>query len=218
MERDEQLAHALQRKEIDHTLRVYGWKPAAISIGMNQNIEEFDLERVIAEHLDIVRRPTGGRAILHSQELTYSVVMRAAEIGPREIYRIISNALIRGLRKLGIEAELSGEDAFPDKRMRAPESIPCFSGSAKYEIQYHGKKLVGSAQRRYGDVVLQHGSLLLGDDHLRILDFIKPDSGNIDLVSRTIDAGTILGRAVSFEETAQALRRGFEESLSITFS
>jgi lipoate-protein ligase A len=216
---DESLAREMQGGTTTPTLRVYGWRPPAISIGRNQDIADFDHRKLREEGIDIVRRPTGGRAILHSQELTYSVVMPALTIGPREIYRTVSGALVRGLLLLGIEAELTGNDDLPRKPANDAASVPCFSSSAKYELQYHGKKLVGSAQRRFGNVVLQHGSVLLGKDHLRILDFMKARGVGLGeyLFSRTIDVGTILGRCVSFEEAAEAFKKGFQEALSITF-
>ena len=207
-------------------LRVYGWKPHAVSIGFHQRMEHFDLRALQRAGIDIVRRPTGGRAILHADEITYSVVMPAEGRSPREIYHLISAGLLAALQTLGVEAQLA-DPAEGDERNPAarddPRSVPCFSSSAKYEIQFDGRKLVGSAQRRYGGTVLQHGSVLLGPGHRRIVEFLSSEGRSArprleaDLAKRTIDAGTILNREVPFGEAARALKKGFELACGITF-
>src|SRR5258707_15793715 len=110
MDFDTALAMQFDPSGSDTILRVYGWKPYAISIGVHQAMEDFDRERLTAEGIDIVRRPTGGRAILHAHELTYSVVMNAGDRGVRYAYRYIGTGLLEGLRIMGIPAQLSGTD------------------------------------------------------------------------------------------------------------
>jgi len=223
MEFDEALAHQFNNCSAIPILRVYGWSPPAISLGFNQNIQDFDSSKLTQAGIDIVRRPTGGRAILHAHELTYSVVIRIGEIGPRTIYHFINEGLLRGLEFMGIEAQLSEKSADFRKLYQDKTSIPCFSSSAKSEIQFDGRKLVGSAQRRYGTMILQHGSLLLGPQHRKITDFLAPhveDSREIlegDLNARTTDAETILGKTVSFEEAADCVKQGFEKQYNIIF-
>jgi lipoyl(octanoyl) transferase len=220
---DEAMAEELRNGLRPPTLRLYGWNPPAISLGYNQRAEDFDAEALRRAGIDLVRRPTGGRAILHDRELTYSCVAYLDENGPRALYRSINLCLLAGLKILGIRAELSGSQ--PDFRAlyTEPSSIPCFASSAKDEIQYHGKKLVGSAQRRFGTVVLQHGSLLLGPQHRKIVNFLAPHAqgseGIMDATLRdhTVDAATILGKDVPFDEAAEAVRKGFESTLGISF-
>ncbi|HEV8537629.1 MAG TPA: lipoate--protein ligase family protein [Bacteroidota bacterium] len=205
------------------TLRVYGWQPHAISIGMNQRLEDFDMSKLAAAGIDIVRRPTGGRAILHADELTYSVAMNAGGRSLRELYRFINEGVACGLRLLGIDVQLSGQSHDFRTHYRDLSAIPCFTSSAKDEIHYQQRKLVGSAQRRFGNTILQHGSLLLGSRHRHLIEFL---SGSINgsravilenLDSSSVDAQTILGRVVSYDEAADAVRRGFENACGIEF-
>jgi lipoate-protein ligase A len=220
---DEGLARAVQEGSGRPVLRVYGWNPPAISVGFNQPVEDFDPGLLSRAGIDLVRRPTGGRAILHINELTYSVATQCGEDGPRALYRFLNEGILQGLRSLGIRAELATRDDDFRTLYRDPASIPCFSTSARCEIVSGGRKLVGSAQRRFGRAILQHGSLLLGPEHRSIVDFLaarvreaRPALTDA-LTARTVDAGTLLGRTVSFEEAASAVKKGFEEACGITF-
>ena len=224
MELDEALARQLHAGIGSEVLRVYGWKPHAISIGFNQHADDFDALKLQEAGIDLVQRPTGGRAILHAHELTYCAVVHVKEtFGPRAIYRFINQGLLCGLHLLGIPAELYSGDDDTQKMYRSPSSIPCFTSSAKSEIQFDGRKLVGSAQRRFGSVVLQHGSLLLGPQHRKISKYLSSqvqDSREIiedNLLHHTTDAETILGRSISFEEAAWCIKEGFERECDITF-
>jgi lipoyl(octanoyl) transferase len=220
---DEILARGVGAGKYLPTLRVYAWRPNAISLGFHQNIDEFDLAAIGENGLQIVRRPTGGRAILHADELTYSITMSAEPMGPREIYRWINIGLLRGLETMGINATLARADDPFRSLYRRPDSIPCFASSARSEIQVNGRKLIGSAQRRYGNAILQHGSLLLDSGHRMIVRYL---AAHLDahrkqmettLLEKTTDARMILGRSVSYEEAAAALRKGFSEALGISF-
>ena len=158
-------------------LRLYRWRPWAVSLGYHQREDHLIAERLRADGIDIVRRPTGGRAILHAEELTYSVVMSVAGQGVLHVYNAISRALVRGLRHLDVEVSLQrSQPNFPEAYRHA-SSIPCFASSARYEIEWRGRKLVGSAQRRYladgKEVVLQHGSILCGPAHLNLVDYLR---------------------------------------------
>lgn len=231
MKFDEHLAMLLGEGKIKPTLRVYGWKPYAISIGYNQDEGIFDRGKLKHAGIDLVRRPTGGRAILHAEELTYSVVIFADERNTLEIYSQISRAIVFGLRVLGANVDIERSQVDFLKIYRDISSIPCFSNSARYEIQFKGRKLVGSAQRRYGDVVLQHGSILIGDYHKRLPEFINPSvlsrSGQSDkdavkklvrkLEERTVCLNEILGRDVSFFEVMDAIKIGFEMEFGVKF-
>lgn len=211
------------------TLRLYGWNPYAISIGYNQRRYDLDETKCLMQGIDIVRRPTGGRAILHADELTYSVVMFAEGKSISQIYCDISKALVRGLRTFGADVEYSEVQPDFPHLYRNQNSIPCFANSARHEIQYRGRKLVGSAQRRYAspdgdDVVLQHGSILLGPAHKKLSELVQVESEELytsirrGLEMKTIDLSSILGRNVSFDDVAVAVKGGFENEWNIVFT
>lgn len=229
MEYDEFLASRLIEEAGVPTVRVYGWNPPAISLGYNQSEEDIDLQKCEDEGIDIVKRPTGGRAILHWNEITYSVVMFAESLSISEVYEKISRALVTGIRLMGVDAELEKSQPNFQSLYKDAASVPCFSSSAKYEIQYQNKKLVGSAQRRYSciggkEIVLQHGSILLGPEHRWLVDFLSEKNENVlkeikhVLNEKTIDIKTILGKEVSFDEAAYYLKEGFEKEWKIQFA
>ncbi len=240
MDIDLRLARELQQGRGAPALRVYRWQPYAISLGHHQNVEDIDREKCALEGIDVVRRPTGGRAILHAEELTYSVVMEPGSRSIMEAYQLIGAALLRGLRTF--DPEIGMEEKLPNfpELYKQPSSMLCFNSTSKYEIQYRGKKLVGSAQLRLmpenggeREVVLQHGSILLGPAHRRLPDFLKKrfvetarwavsSSDQIkaidrSLIDRTTDLSEITGREVSFDEIAVAIRRGFEMEWNLKF-
>ncbi|MFA6456863.1 MAG: lipoate--protein ligase family protein [Bacteroidota bacterium] len=228
MEIDIALAQRLQRGEIPATLRLYGWKPWAVSLGYNQSEQDINRNKCFEYGIDIVRRPTGGRAVLHANELTYSIVMPADGKGITEIYSLISKALVAGLSK--ICPDIAYETSQPNLQAfyKKQESIPCFSASARYEVQINGKKLVGSAQRRFTaenlpEVVLQHGSILLGTEHRLLAEILHVENNSVkekifsDIDSKTIDLSTALQRTVSFQEASSVVRAGFEEAMNIHY-
>jgi lipoate-protein ligase A len=212
MSRDAGLAEALRRREIGPAIRIYGWDPPAVSIGYHQDEEDFDAAALAAAGVGLVRRPTGGRAILHAHEVTYCAVLPLSAGTPRSIYRMINEALLDALRSMGIPARLSDDDPDLRRALAAPEGIPCFSVAVRSEIRSGGKKIVGSAQRRYGDVILQHGSFLLGTAHREIARFVRSGAAAIgaDLAAHTTEAETVLGRSVGFAEAAGAVAAAFE--------
>ncbi len=158
MARDHALAAALRPGTA--TARFYRWKPATLSLGRNEPFAAGYREFLRARPgIGVVRRPTGGRAVLHDGELTYSVVLPARACGgPRQVYRRVNEGLVDGLRRLGVDAGAASGRALP------PDAGPCFLEPAEGEVTICGRKLVGSAQVRIGQAVLQHGSLLLVAD------------------------------------------------------
>ncbi len=228
MEHDVALAERLLSGSGAPTVRLYGWAPPAISLGWNQSAEEVDEPSAAAAGIDIVRRPTGGRAILHADELTYSVIMRVTGRHVLAVYDEISRALVTGLQRLGADVAIEKSQPHFPSLYREASAVACFSSSARYEIKHHGRKLVGSAQRRYAaadgsEVVLQHGSILLGPDHLRMVEFLRCSDAvrnrlAEDLRARTTSLSEILGRPVPFAEAADAVRTGFETSWDIRFT
>jgi lipoyl(octanoyl) transferase len=210
------------------TLRLFRWKPWAVSLGYNQNADDLDAERCAREGIDVVRRPTGGRAILHAQELTYSVTLPAGRTTILQVYNDIGRALVNGLTLFGVDVALQRSQ--PDFRnaYRQPSSIPCFTSSARYEIEHKGKKLVGSAQRRFSDgtheAILQHGSILCGSAHRLLADLLTVrdpavlDQLRSDLREKTTDLSEVLGHDVDLDVLGECIRKGFEREWGVVFS
>lgn len=231
MHRDEESARLLQEYPgpgFPPSLRLYRWQPWAISLGHHQSPEDLDLGRCAAEGIDVVRRPTGGRAILHAEELTYCVVMYTGRRSVLTVYNDISHALVCGLQLFGVDVALQkSQPNFPEAYRHA-SSIPCFTSSARYEIEWRGKKLVGSAQRRYGDgehdVVLQHGSILCGPAHRRLTEYLNVGDPAVlsrvrrEMEEKTVDLGEITGGSVDGDHLAGCIKRGFEEQWGIQFN
>lgn len=219
---DEAMLEAVQSGSAPATLRLYGWEPPALSLGYAQSIDDVDLPALERHGWDLVRRPTGGKAILHTDELTYSVVAPAdhplVQGGVLESYHRISRGLIRGLEQLGVVVEVAPE--IPGDQ--AADSNPvCFEVPSAYEITAGGKKLVGSAQVRRRGGVLQHGSIPLRGDIGRICLALAFDSAD----ERERAAQRVRRRAatidqfaegdVTWDEAADALIGGFTEALEL---
>lgn len=203
------------------TLRLYAWEPACLSLGYAQPVSDVDLARLQARGWDLVRRPTGGRAVLHVDELTYSVIGPLDE--PRlvgtvlESYSRLAAALVEALRMLGLPVEVQEQAAASH---RNPNPV-CFEVPSTYEITVHGKKLIGSAQARRREGVLQHGSLPLTGDITRIIQGLSfPDEearqrAAARLQQRATTVESVLGRLVSWEEAASAFCAAFSKVLSL---
>jgi lipoate-protein ligase A len=223
---DEAIARTVARGKALPTVRVYGWDPAAVSIGYAQRAQQvIDLTRCARQGIPVVRRLTGGRAVLHEREVTYSVAALRRQWGPAvsvlSIYKYIGRALVAALRHLGIRAQLSRPPWDRTASLRRPGNAhPCFSSAGRYEVMVRGRKLVGSAQRWLEDVVLQHGSVLLGQEHSRLAELLPAEQGSSgrraarQLTEKTISLSVLLSRPVSHAEVSQALRSGFEEMLA----
>lgn len=169
-------------------LRFYRWSPACLSLGRNQPAAgHYDEAALRARGIDVVRRPTGGRAVLHDRELTYSVVIPHRALGPpRSAYATINAALVSGLRQLGVDASLQPASA---RLATVPSIAPCFRDPAEGEVVAGGRKLVGSAQVRQGGVMLQHGSLLFEDDQSMVAELLRePQRSTPDELPATLSA------------------------------
>lgn len=201
-------------------LRLYRWNPYCISLGANQSIEEINLDKANSDNLDVVKRPTGGRAILHSEELTYSVVFPVEiNYSAKAIYNEINLALKTGLSIYDSRLqtlELENEQVDFKNFYKEDISKICFAVSSKSEINYRNKKLVGSAQRKIGKVVLQHGSILCGDFHLRITDYLNLDDSkkmNIkrEITETTVDLRSILEQEINYDHLSDCIIQGFKK-------
>jgi len=218
---DEAIARAVAEGLEPPTLRFYAWTPPCISLGRHQPMAAVDVKRCLELGYHIVRRPTGGRAILHTDELTYSVAARQDDPLMRgmvmDVYLRLSEGLVEGLRRLGVEAEPA-----PGTNRAGPHvSAACFEVPSAYEILAGGKKLLGSAQNRRSGFVLQHGSLPLTGELDRLIDcLVLPSAAEQEKLrcSLTEHATTLeaaAGRPVGFEEARGALAAGFESALEI---
>jgi lipoate-protein ligase A len=199
------------------TLRLYAWEPPTLSLGYAQPAADCDFDALARLGWGLVRRSTGGRAILHTDELTYSVVAAETHLlmqgGVLESYRRLSLGLLAGLRILGVEAA-----ADAGRVARSAGNPVCFEVPSHYEISCGGKKLVGSAQARRLGCVLQHGALPLGGDLARILQVLAhPDSTPERIRRRAATLGELLGREVTWQEAADAVCRGFAETFDVSF-
>jgi len=210
----------------DAYFRLYRWQPYCISLGANQNFSDINLDKAKADNIDVVKRPTGGRAILHAEEITYSVVLPYSHIiTAKEIYQKISIALIKGLELynplLG-KSEL--ENLQPDfpKLLQQPSGVLCFGSTAKNEVKFGGKKIIGSAQRKLNNAILQHGSILCGTFHKYLVDYLFPDEIikkklADELSQKTIEIETILNEQVDYRHLKTCLIDGFEQVWQIEF-
>lgn len=180
-------------------LRIYGWSRPTLSLGRNQVARgKYDIEGACERGVDIVRRPTGGRAVLHHREITYSVTAPVSAFGTlRESYAAINRLLIHGLRLLGVDAM----EADPRGVTPKPGILPCFVLPSKGEIVAEGRKLVGSAQVREGGALLQHGSVLVDDDQALASSLLLTPAAPPPPPA-TLRA--LLGRAPGLEEVASA--------------
>ena len=192
---------ARARETGECVIRVYEWRRPTLSLGRNQTARgRYDIERARAMGVDFVRRPTGGRAVLHDRELTYSVTAPAGALGAlRESYTRINEVLIAGLKRLGVGTSVTGRRA----RAAHPGVAPCFDEPAEGELVVGGRKLVGSAQWRDGDALLQHGSILVDGDQRLASDLLRVPSPR---PPQPATLRSVLGREPTGAELAEALR------------
>ena len=193
-------------------LRFYCWSPACLSLGRNQPAHDrYDLDAIRARGWDVVRRPTGGRAVLHDRELTYSVVVQDGTLGsPRAAYAAINRALVAGLRRLGVPAELAPRNG---RRAPTPSLAPCFKDPVEGEVMAGGRKLIGSAQFREAGTVLQHGSLLLDGNQAEVHRLLR-EPGESDAVGPATLA-VLCDPLPSWTQLTTALAAGWEETLGV---
>ena len=204
-------------------LRLYAWEPACLSLGYAQPYQDVDLQALMSHGWELVRRPTGGRAILHTDELTYAVIGPPDEPrlagGVLESYQRLSQALLQALLDLGLAVQ-SQEQAGGAPNIAAKGPV-CFEVPSNYEITVDGKKLVGSAQARRKEGILQHGSLPLYGDLTRItqaLCFASEEARQAAaarLLQRATTAEACLGQPLAWGPAAQAFSRAFATRLNL---
>lgn len=224
---DEALLEWHSKGEIPPTIRFYGWNPPTLSIGYFQKAEkEINFDKVKELGLGFVRRPTGGRGVLHDEELTYSVIV--SEEYPNmpktvtEAYRVISEGLLEGFRSLGLEAYFAIPRSEEEKNsLKNPRSSVCFDAPSWYELVVEGRKIAGSAQTRQKGVILQHGSILLEIDEDKLFSVFNYPNERVKermqraFRSKAVAINAIAGRKISIEEAKEAFYKGFASALDI---
>ncbi len=209
-------------------LRLYAWSPPAVSLGYFQELDDTSINRAEIQRrgFGLVRRPTGGRAILHKHEITYSVAARQADIAGggslMGAYRTISRGVEAGLNLLGIGAALAEKSGGRDLHRSSLPTV-CFGHPAKADMVAAGRKIVGSAQVRRKDALLQHGAIPISIDPAEHLEVMPGGLGDADadaadtgrLAQIACGVADLIGREPSFEELADAIAEGFRRALGI---
>lgn len=198
MERDRAMWRAAEADPLPRIrLRVYGWVPAALSLGFHQDASAVDRDALARRGVDLVRRPTGGAAVLHADEITYAV---AAPLGlpglgrsVLEIHGAVARALVATLRQFAVDVDLGGGGI--------PRDFACFAGAGGHELTVAGRKLVGSALRRGRRAFVQHGSLLRGPAHLDLVHFMA----GLDEDARARERDRLAAVTCSLEELGAGL-------------
>ena len=212
---DEAVFRLNRQEGLPPTLRFFGWQPPAVSLGYFQKTSrEIDVAACRQAGIDIVRRPTGGKAVLHEHELTYSLVASADHplftgdiVGT---YRVVSACIVEALRRLGLTPEIAFEGR---TAAGTPLEGYCFAAPSRYELLVGGRKICGSAQVRARGTFLQHGSLLADLDPMRIASVMGV---SVDGVTKTTTAlREQLGRVIGYEDLARLLRGAFEDTLGV---
>ena len=217
---DAAILEAVEKGAVLPTLRLYDWSPPCLSLGYSQPFHDVDHDRLQAHGWDVVRRPTGGRAILHADELTYAVIGPKTdprlEGGLMNSYQRISQALSQALIQLGLPVQIHS-----GKNPLAHNQPVCFENPSDFEITVEGKKIIGSAQARKKTAILQHGSLPLRGDLTRITQVLnyrseeeRHQAGKL-LLEKATTASSVLGKEISWQGAAQAVREGFSEILNL---
>jgi lipoate-protein ligase A len=210
-------------------VRFYGWTPATLSIGYFQNVEkEINMDAVRNHNLGFVRRPTGGRGVLHEHELTYSIIV--SEDYPNmpatvtEAYRVLSEGLLIGFQKLGLNAYFSVPDTAEKKSdLKNPKSAVCFDAPSWYELVVEGKKVAGSAQTRQKGVILQHGAILLDLDEDKLVSLFNYPSDEVKervrrgIAQKAVAINQVRKTPVTFDDCVDAFKEGFAEGLDVNF-
>ena len=221
---DEMILESIHHGDSLPTLRLYAWTPACLSLGHAQSYADVDPVRLRERGWEVVRRMTGGRAILHTDELTYSVAGPADNPilagSVLESYSRLAQALLRAVQSLSLPVEMKAGKADADGNTNPV----CFEVPSTYEITAAGgKKLIGSAQARKKEGVLQHGSLPLTGDLTRITQALvfKDEFARQNAAERLLDRATtvesVLGQVVDWETAARSMVQAFEAELGIQF-
>ena len=223
---DEALLISIGKNESLPVLRLYAWEPACLSLGYSQPYQDINPDGIAENGWNVVRRVTGGRAILHTNELTYAVIAPYDEPivagSLLDSYNRISQGLLSALIHLGIQPHAQSRDKNKKKAKDPPNPI-CFEVPSNYEITVGRKKIIGSAQARKKMGIIQHGTLPLRGDLTLIIQALKfPDqTSRLQAKDRILDRAatveSILGYQISWDTAAKAIIHGFQETFNINF-
>jgi lipoate-protein ligase A len=215
MRQDLDLLALAERSRTWH-MRTYTWSPWCVSLGKHQPLDAVDANRLHANGFDVVHRPTGGRAVLHANELTYCVAVPLSQgLTAQDIYAAVHTLIVAALRSIGIP-ELEYQEVPTDLRLHYASSgvagASCFTSSARSEIMARGRKVVGSAQRVMQEMVLQHGSILCGPGHEKLAEVLRADESARSVLRERLQDGAIhlsdlAGKSITPEECAEAIER-----------
>ncbi len=190
-------------------LRLYSWQPFAVSLGHSQNIDSIDVKACEERGFDVVRRPTGGRAVLHADEITYCLAcVLPPDVSQHDVYREVHVDLLRAMKTLGAtNASFAKQQTDFREHYKKVESSACFSASARWELEWQGKKLVGSAQRMFGRTLLQHGSIPLNPGFERIAEVTssQPDRVKEVLRKKAATVSEACGRTIGYSAARDAI-------------
>ncbi len=202
-------------------IRLYHFVPPAISLGFHQKESDIDKAAASEHGIDVVRRPTGGRAVLHKGDIVYSIATGASGVGEQDplhigVYNRVSRALLAGFRSLGLPAEASQDKPHALRSGDLPKL--CFSSATRHEVQIDNRKMVGSAQRRGRGAVLQHGSILVTDEHLELVDLLAGlDDGKRERLRSAMEKRTVSLREGGLTATLEELRLALCEAFQAEF-
>jgi lipoyl(octanoyl) transferase len=210
------------------TLRIYAWQPAAISLGFHQSLNDIDIPLCRSRGIDVVYRPTGGRAVLHSNELTYAVVLspssRFFKTEIMAVYEQLSRAILAGLSFLQVPADFDRSERTPQNFSRGELSSLCYASAIQHEIGVGGRKLIGSAQRRFETAILQHGSILIGPEHADLAFYLNQGDDTWRsavhryMTRHTVCLNELAPKPILYDELSRALRIGFSQALEIDWT
>ena len=218
---DESILEHVARDDAIPTLRLYSWEPPCLSLGRSQPFSDVNKNALKTNGWDVVRRMTGGRAILHTDELTYSIIAPNDNLHVNgsilDSYRHLAQGLLAALKSLGADVAMNKEKAEQSTRTNPV----CFETPSAYEITVNGEKLIGSAQARQKGGVLQHGSLPLTGNLARVTDALSfPDDASRQiatekLLARASTLESALGREIAWGAASKSFSRAFESVLGI---
>ncbi len=199
----------------DPILRFYGWEPHCLSLGKHQDAGFINRVQLVKDGIDLVRRPTGGSAVLHAHELTYSLIVPAGQERHHQIYRLFHHILAAALRKLNYEVQLHEKEVEGNYLKEGQKTFACFNRSAFSEIKYQNKKVVGSAQKLFRNSLLQHGSILLSGTQTEVLKYLSVTENEKKGLANALHQSALgLKEINSRKMTAQKLSRAIKEQFA----
>lgn len=225
---DQALLVSSQKEDAPPVLRLYQWEPEAVSIGYSQSVQRtVDLKKCRDRNVDVVRRMTGGRAVLHDNDLTYSISASRDYFdllgqSVNHTYKKISLAFLESLKILKIKGEFNKEFSHPNESRFSDFSKPCFSSAIRYEIHVNGKKLIGSAQRRFQNSFIQHGSIPLEDQSIDLVELL-PDTFSVQkqrlkikLNKQFVCVRSLLGETPDMDRLISAVKSGLSNFFRVS--